>query len=162
MSQIKLGNLVSKLDINLKSALEEAAGAAMAQTVTAIEIEHWLVQLIATKESNLMGCLSKQNIDPSVVLSELTQRINRLSTGATGQPTISLATSELMESAWMLASVNYGHQEVTSLHLLLALTQTDNLGMKKFSLAALQTLSTEALNSQILSLIHISEPTRPY
>lgn len=155
MSQIKLGNLVSKLDINLKSALEEAAGAAMAQTVTAIEIEHWLVQLIATKEPNLMGCLSKQNIDPSVVLSELTQRINRLSTGATGQPTISLATSELMESAWMLASVNYGHQEVTSLHLLLALTQTDNLGMKKFSLAALQTLSTEALNSQISSLKNV-------
>lgn len=155
MSQIKLGNLVSKLDINLKSALEEAAGAAMAQTVTAIEIEHWLVQLIATKEPNLMGCLSKQNIDPTVVLSELTQRINRLSTGATGQPTISLATSELMESAWMLASVNYGHQEVTSLHLLLALTQTDNLGMKKFSLAALQTLSTEALNSQISSLKNV-------
>ncbi|QFT11520.1 type VI secretion system ATPase TssH [Vibrio sp. THAF190c] len=155
MSQIKLGNLVSKLDIHLKSALEEAAGAAMAQTVTAIEIEHWLVQLIAMKEQNLIGCLSKQNIDPSVVLSELTQRINRLSTGAAGQPTISLATSELMESAWMLASVNYGHQEVTSLHLLLALTQTDNLGMKKFSLAALQTLSTEALNSQISSLKNV-------
>ena len=155
MSQIKLGNLVSKLDIHLKSALEEAAGAAMAQTVTAIEIEHWLVQLIAMKEQNLISCLSKQNIDPSVVLSELTQRINRLSTGAAGQPTISLATSELMESAWMLASVNYGHQEVTSLHLLLALTQTDNLGMKKFSLAALQTLSTEALNSQISSLKNV-------
>ncbi|MDK9763231.1 type VI secretion system ATPase TssH [Vibrio sp. D420a] len=155
MSQIKLGNLVSKLDVHLKSALEEAAGAAMAQTVTAIEIEHWLVQLIAMKEQNLIGCLSKQNIDPSVVLSELTQRINRLSTGATGQPTISLAISELMESAWMLASVNYGHQEVTSLHLLLALTQTDNLGMKKFSLAALQTLSTEALNAQISSLKNV-------
>ena len=155
MSQIKLGNLVSKLDVQLKSALEEAAGAAMAQTVTAIEIEHWLVQLIAMKEQNLISCLSKQNIDPSVVLSELTQRINRLSTGAAGQPTISLATSELMESAWMLASVNYGHQEVTSLHLLLALTQTDNLGMKKFSLAALQTLSTEALNSQISSLKNV-------
>ncbi|MFM2600718.1 type VI secretion system ATPase TssH [Vibrio fortis] len=155
MSQIKLGNLVSKLDVHLKSALEEAAGAAMAQTVTAIEIEHWLVQLIAMKEQNLIGCLSKQNIDPSVVLSELTQRINRLSTGATGQPTISLAISELMESAWMLASVNYGHQEVTSLHLLQALTQTDNLGMKKFSLAALQTLSTEALNAQISSIKNV-------
>ncbi|KAB0288289.1 type VI secretion system ATPase TssH [Vibrio fortis] len=155
MSQIKLGNLVSKLDIHLKSALEEAAGAAMAQTVTAIEIEHWLVQLIAMKEQNLIGCLSKQNIDPSVVLSELTQRINRLSTGATGQPTISLAISELMESAWMLASVNYGHQEVTSLHLLQALSQTDNLGMKKFSLAALQTLSTEALNAQISSIKNV-------
>ncbi|KDN27491.1 ATPase AAA [Vibrio fortis] len=155
MSQIKLGNLVSKLDVQLKSALEEAAGAAMAQTVTAIEIEHWLVQLIAMKEQNLIGCLSKQNIDPSVVLSELTQRINRLSTGATGQPTISLAISELMESAWMLASVNYGHQEVTSLHLLQALTQTDNLGMKKFSLAALQTLSTEALNAQISSIKNV-------
>jgi len=159
MSQIKLGNLVSKLDSHLKSALEEAAGAAMAQTVTAIEIEHWLVQLIAMKEQNLMSCFNQQSIDSAVALNELTQRVNRLSTGASGQPTISVATSELMESAWMLASVNYGHQEVTSLHLLLALSQTDSLGIKKFSLAALQTLSTEALNSQISSLKNVKTPS---
>lgn len=152
MSQIKLGNLVSKLDMPLKAALEEAAGAAMTQTVAAIEIEHWLVQLLTTDESHLKSFLAKQNIDPSALLSELTERINRLRPGANGQPTISRALSEVMENAWMLASVNYGHQEVTSLHLLLALNQADSFGMKTLSLPSLENVSTEALGAQIASL----------
>ncbi|GAK88086.1 ClpB protein [Vibrio ponticus] len=101
MSQIKLGNLVAKLDSNLKAALEEAAGAAMAQTVVAIEIEHWFVQLLTANETNLVNFLSKQNVDSKALLAELTARINRLRTGSTGQPTISRALSELMEDAWM-------------------------------------------------------------
>lgn len=152
MSQIKLGNLVSKLDMSLKAALEEAAGAAMTQTVAAIEIEHWLVQLITTDESHLKSFLAKQNIDASALLSELTERINRLRPGANGQPTISRALSEVMENAWMLASVNYGHQEVTSLHLLLALNQADSFGMKTLSLPSLENVSTEALGAQIAGL----------
>ncbi|MGR5284117.1 type VI secretion system ATPase TssH [Vibrio maritimus] len=152
MSQIKLGNLVSKLDMPLKAALEEAAGAAMTQTVAAIEIEHWLVQLLTTDESHLKSFLAKQNIDPSALLSELTERINRLRPGANGQPTISRALSEVMENAWMLASVNYGHQEVTSLHLLLVLNQADSFGMKTLSLPSLENVSTEALGAQIAGL----------
>lgn len=89
-----------------------------------------MVQLLTTDESHLKSFLGKQNIDPSALLSELTERINRLRPGANGQPTISRALSEVMENAWMLASVNYGHQEVTSLHLLLALNQADSFGMK--------------------------------
>lgn len=152
MSQIKLGNLVSKLDMALKAALEEAAGAAMTQTVAAIEIEHWLVQLLTADERHLKSFLGNQSINPSTLLSELTERINRLRTGANGQPTISRALSEVMENAWMLASVNYGHQEVTSLHLLLALTQADSFGMKALSLPSLEHVSIEALGSQISAL----------
>ncbi len=157
MSQIKLGNLVSKLDMPLKAALEEAAGAAMTQTVAAIEIEHWLVQLLTTDESHLKSFLAKQNIDPSALLSELTERINRLRPGANGQPTISRALSEVMENAWMLASVNYGHQEVSSLHLLLALNQADSFGMKTLSLPSLENVSTEALGAQIAGLKHTTK-----
>ncbi|WP_114764646.1 type VI secretion system ATPase TssH [Vibrio rhodolitus] len=152
MSQIKLGNLVAKLDSNLKAALEEAAGAAMAQTVVAIEIEHWFVQLLTANETNLVNFLSKQNVDSKVLLAELTDRINRLRTGSTGQPTISRALSELMEDAWMQASVNFGHQELTSLHLLLSLVQADSLGMKKLQLSALETISVEALSAQLAAL----------
>lgn len=152
MSQIKLGNLVAKLDSNLKAALEEAAGAAMAQTVVAIEIEHWFVQLLTANETNLVNFLSKQNVDSKALLAELTARINRLRTGSTGQPTISRALSELMEDAWMQASVNFGHQELTSLHLLLSLVQADSLGIKKLQLSALDTISVEALSAQLAAL----------
>ncbi|GAL15261.1 ClpB protein [Vibrio astriarenae] len=132
MSQIKLGNLVSKLDAPLKAALEAGAGAAMAQTVAAIEIEHWFIQLLNADEQHLTGFLKNQRVDSSSLVNELTLRVERLRTGIEGQPTISPALSELMESAWMQASVNYGQQQITSLHLLLALIQADSFGLKNY------------------------------
>ncbi|WP_027858903.1 type VI secretion system ATPase TssH [Marinobacterium jannaschii] len=149
MSQVKLGNLVAKLEADLKGALEQAAGAAMNQKVAAIEVEHWLVQLLNAKESHLGQCLQQQNIDSSTLLAELTARLGRLPQGSEGQPTLSKQLSDLMEAAWMLASVNFGQQQVTSLHLLLALQQPDAFGLKKLSLESLSGLSLEALQAQI-------------
>ncbi|WP_036817812.1 Clp protease N-terminal domain-containing protein, partial [Photobacterium sanctipauli] len=152
MTQVKLGNLVGKLTPELKATLEESAAAAMSQTVPAIEVEHWLVQLLAAKDAHLTACLKRQNIDANAVVNELTIRIERLVKGSNGQPTISRGISELMEEAWLQASVNYGHHQITSLHLLLVLQQADNFGVKRLALESLKDLSLEALSSQITQL----------
>lgn len=48
--------------------------------------------------------------------------------------------------------MNFGHQELTSLHLLLSLVQADSLGVKKLQLSALDTISVEALSAQLAAL----------
>ncbi|EKO3420660.1 type VI secretion system ATPase TssH [Vibrio fluvialis] len=152
MSQVKLGNLVSKLAPELKASLEEAAGAAMTQTVAAIEIEHWLVQLLLSKETHLMAFINKQHIDANRLMAELTARIERLTKGSASQPAISSALSSLLEEAWLQASVNFSQGQVSSLHLLLVLTQTDSFGVKKLALESLKEVSQEALSAQITQL----------
>ncbi|ELI1837992.1 type VI secretion system ATPase TssH [Vibrio fluvialis] len=152
MSQVKLGNLVSKLAPELKASLEEAAGAAMTQTVAAIEIEHWLVQLLLSKETHLMAFINKQHIDANRLMAELTARIERLTKGSASQPAISSALSSLLEEAWLQASVNFSQGQVSSLHLLLVLTQTDSFGVKKLALESLKDVSQEALSAQITQL----------
>ena len=152
MSNVKLGNLVGKLNLDLKAALEEAAAAAMNQTVVAIELEHWLIQLVANKEAHLMSFLQRQKVDVNGLLSELTVRVERLPKGANGQPTISAALSDAMEAAWLQASVNYGHGEITSLHILQVVLQADSFGMKKLALESLQDISSEALSGHIAGL----------
>ncbi|ENE9346415.1 type VI secretion system ATPase TssH [Vibrio fluvialis] len=152
MSQVKLGNLVSKLASELKASLEEAAGAAMTQTVAAIEIEHWLVQLLLSKETHLMAFINKQHIDANRLMAELTARIERLTKGSASQPAISSALSSLLEEAWLQASVNFSQGQVSSLHLLLVLTQTDSFGVKKLALESLNNVSQEALSAQIAQL----------
>ncbi|ELG2042483.1 type VI secretion system ATPase TssH [Vibrio fluvialis] len=152
MSQVKLGNLVSKLAPELKASLEEAAGAAMTQTVAAIEIEHWLVQLLLSKETHLMAFINKQHIDANRLMAELTARIERLTKGSASQPAISSALSSLLEEAWLQASVNFSQGLVSSLHLLLVLTQTDSFGVKKLALESLNNVSQEALSAQIAQL----------
>ncbi|MBY7945175.1 type VI secretion system ATPase TssH [Vibrio fluvialis] len=152
MSQVKLGNLVSKLAPELKASLEEAAGAAMTQTVAAIEIEHWFVQLLLSKETHLMAFINKQHIDANRLMAELTARIERLTKGSASQPAISSALSSLLEEAWLQASVNFSQGQVSSLHLLLVLTQTDSFGVKKLALESLNNVSQEALSAQIAQL----------
>lgn len=152
MSQVKLGNLVSKLAPELKASLEEAAGAAMTQTVVAIEIEHWLVQLLLSKETHLMAFINQQHIDANRLMAELTARIERLTKGSASQPAISSALSSLLEEAWLQASVNFSQGQVSSLHLLLVLTQTDSFGVKKLALESLNNVSQEALSAQIAQL----------
>lgn len=152
MTQVKLGNLVGKLTPELKAALEQSAAAAMEQTVPAIEVEHWLVQILVAKDEQLLSYLQRQKVDPSALNNELSIRVERLVKGSNGQPTISRALSELMEEAWLQASVNFGHSYISSLHLLLVLQQLDNFGVKRLALESLKDISLEALSGQIAQL----------
>ncbi|AEF53717.1 type VI secretion system ATPase TssH [Marinomonas posidonica] len=149
MSYVKLGNLVSKLEADIKDALEQAAGDAMSQTASSIEIEHWMMQIISHQNNSLVSFLKNQNININQLVGELTHRIERFPKGATGQPTISGALSELMEESWVQASVNFGHTSVHALHLLLTMLQTDSFGVKKLNLKCLESVSLEALSSKI-------------
>ncbi|MEH6470524.1 MAG: type VI secretion system ATPase TssH [Halopseudomonas sp.] len=149
MSQVKLSNLIGKLDPSLRGALEMAAGAAMNQKVPAIEIEHWLMQILAAKDLHMNQFLEQQQVDPVALLNELSVRVERLLKGSEGQPTLSKGLSDLIESAWMLASVNHNQQQIFSLHLVLALLQPDALGLKSRPLAVFENVSVEALQSQI-------------
>ena len=60
MTQVTLTNLVGKLAPALKQALETSAGSAMNQGVGAIEVEHWILQLISQKDPMLMTLCESQ------------------------------------------------------------------------------------------------------
>ncbi|MCJ8340197.1 MAG: type VI secretion system ATPase TssH [Pseudomonadales bacterium] len=152
MSQIQLSNLVAKLDPNLRTALEQAAGAAMNKNAPVIEIEHWLVQILLLKNSAVIELFTQQKVDQDALLAELTMRLEGLSQAAQTQPSVSKNLSDLIEDAWMLASVNFNQGQIVALHLILALLQTDSFGIRKLSLKALQNVSVEALQGQIAKL----------
>ena len=152
MSQIQLSNLVAKLDPNLRTALEQAAGAAMNKNAPVIEIEHWLVQILLLKDAAVIEFFNQQKVDQDSLVTELTMRLEGLSQAAQTQPSVSKNLSDLIEDAWMLASVNFNQGQIVALHLILALLQTDSFGIRKLSLKALQNVSVEALQGQIAKL----------
>ncbi|MCK6265157.1 type VI secretion system ATPase TssH [Vibrio sp. ZSDE26] len=149
MTQVTLTNLVGKLSTPLKQALETSAGAAMNQGVPAIEVEHWLLQLLSQKDSNLNNLFDSQKLPQEELVKELTMKITLLTKGSEGQPTLSHALTELVKDAWMIASVNYGHGEIISLHLIQALLQQNVMGVKTLELKSLDALSIESLQGLI-------------
>jgi type VI secretion system protein VasG len=152
MSQVNLPNLIAKLDAETKRALELAAGEAMNSHCPAIEIEHWLLQIIYKPSTELSEFFTSQKIDADSVVKELSASLTKLSKGFEGQPTLSGSLTELIKSAWLIATVDFAHGQLTPLHLLLASQQTAGLGTKALSLKSLENYSESALRSQISKL----------
>ncbi|AXN30344.1 type VI secretion system ATPase TssH [Vibrio coralliilyticus] len=149
MTQVTLTNLVAKLSPDLKQALEVSAGAAMNQNVPSIETEHWLLQLLSQQDKHLNSLIQSQNLSQDNLVNELSSKIARFPKGNEGQPTLSQALTEIVKDAWMIASVNYGHGEVISLHLIQAMLQQNVLGMNTLQLESLQSVSLESLQGLI-------------
>ncbi|WP_373959425.1 type VI secretion system ATPase TssH [Vibrio gigantis] len=149
MTQVTLTNLVGKLSPELKQTLEASAGAAMNQGVGAIETEHWILQLISQKDPKLMALCESQKLSLDALVNELTKKVSMLAKGNEGQPTLSHGLTELIKDAWMIASVNYGHGEIVSLHLIQALMQQNVLGVSTLQLETLSSVSLESLQGLI-------------
>ena len=149
MTQVTLTNLVGKLSPELKQALEASAGAAMNQGVGAIETEYWILQLISQKDPKLMALCESQKLSLDALVNELSKKISMLPKGNEGQPTLSHGLTELIKDAWMIASVNYGHGEIVSLHLIQALMQQNVLGVNTLQLETLSSVSLESLQGLI-------------
>ena len=152
MPQVSISKLINYLDSNLKNALEYAAADAMKSEAGAIEIEHWLLSLLQGRDPKLQQFLEAQKVNIANLVSELEQRVAKLDKVHSGQPTISPDIIELIKSAWLMASVEFSHGAVAGLHLLLALLQTDNFGVKQRDYKTLDNVSMESLKETIKGL----------
>src|SRR5882762_11627351 len=124
---VNLKSLISRLDNTCRAALEGAAGLCLARTNYDVEPEHLLVKLMETSETDLASILRHYEIDHSRLNKDLTRALDRLKTGNARTPGLSPRLPQLIQEAWLLASVDYGAAQVRSGHLLLALLATDDL-----------------------------------
>ncbi len=116
-----LKNLVTRLDATCKSAIEGAAGLCLSRTHYEVEIEHLLTKLLEANNTDLHSILRQYEINESRVAGDLNKALNALKTGNTRTPVLSPHLPKLIESAWLLASVDYNASRIRSGHLLIAL-----------------------------------------
>lgn len=121
MIDIDLKSLIAKMNPALRASLEGAAGLCMARSHYNVEIEHWLLKLIDTPNTDFSELLYRFEINPAQMEQQLNRFLEGLRQGNSRAPALSPAIVELCQNAWMLASVDYGHGAVTSGHLLTAL-----------------------------------------
>ncbi|SFC12579.1 type VI secretion system ATPase TssH [Pseudoalteromonas denitrificans] len=152
MPQVNLPNLIAKLDPTAKRALELAAGDAMNTHCPAIELEHWLMQLIYKPDTQVTQFFTSQKIEPDAVIKELSSKLTKLNKGFEGQPSLSGNLTELIKSAWLCATVDFSHDQLTTLHIILASQQVGDLGTKAITLKSLDNFSESALRNQISKL----------
>ncbi len=125
--KVNLKSLVGRLNDTCRSALEGAAGLCLSRTNYDVEVEHLLLKLLEVTDTDLSRVLRQYEIDASRLSKDITRAIDRLKTGNARTPALSPRIPQLIEEAWLLASVDFNCMRIRSSHLVLALLSNDDL-----------------------------------
>src|SRR5437868_4531017 len=147
--------LLEKLNPTCRTSLvEEAIRLCMARTHFHVELEHWLMALLANPNDDLGFLLRQYAIDANKVKRDLDASLNKLKTGNTSAPGLSTNIISAIREAWMFGSVELGAPQVRSAHLLYAMLSDDNMGEQlRRSSSEFGRISKEKLASDIQDLL---------
>jgi len=121
MAAIDLSLLVGRLNDTCRRTLEAAAGLTLSRTQYNVEVEHWLLQLIASAGSDIPLLLRRLDVDEDRLVADLQTALDGLKTGNGRPPSLSPDIVTLIRQAWLRASVERDASTIRSADLLLAL-----------------------------------------
>jgi len=144
-----LKSLIGRLNDTCRNALEGAAGLCLSRTNYDVDVEHLLVKLGETPDTDFHRVLRRFEIDESRLAKDLVRSLDRLKTGNTRTPALSPRLPKLVEEAWLVGSIDFGASRVRSAHILLALLEKDEFARlareisKEFAAISVETLRKE-------------------
>ena len=142
-----LVKLVNRLSPTLRETLENAVGEAMKRKASTVETAHWLYHIMFGKDVELQAFIESQGVSLEALQADF-EREMPFGAGADGQqPTISGSLVKLIEQAWILASVELDQGAILPEVFLLTTQMPNNLGVRAAPLAALKSMSTDALRA---------------
>jgi type VI secretion system protein VasG len=151
---VNLKALIGKLNDTCRNAMEAAAGLCLARTHYDVDIEHLVVKLSETSDTDVARIYKYYEVDQPRLMKDLTRALDRLKTGNTRTPALSPRIPRLITEAWKLASIDLGASTVRSGHLLLALLGDEDLSrFIRESTRELQRVSVEDLHKSFADLV---------
>jgi len=106
MAKVELKKLVDRLGEACRQILEEAASLTVAGGHREVMIEHFLIAAIEQKGGDLRLLLRSAGLDPDLLCEDVRRSFSRLRTGDGQAPVFSPLLIELLEDAWMVASID--------------------------------------------------------
>jgi type VI secretion system protein VasG len=120
MVTVGLKPLLGRLDRACTRALEAAAGKCIARGHHEITVEHLLLALLDDATGDLAFVVSRFDVDPERLRRSLQAAVDDVPGAHAGKPVFSPLIIELIQDAWLLASIDQGLAAVRSGSLLLA------------------------------------------
>ena len=143
---VDLKALIAKLNFPCRDSLEGAAGLCLTRTNYNVELEHFLLKLSESQESDLAHIVRHFEINPARLVADITRALDRLKTGNGRTPALAPQLPELIQQAWLIASIEDGAAKVRTGHLILALLTDRDLARlaleisKEFHLVSVESL----------------------
>ncbi|MCE9637044.1 MAG: type VI secretion system ATPase TssH [Planctomycetes bacterium] len=121
MMPVDLKALVGKLGEIPHSTIQGALGLCATRTNYSVEIEHWLLKILDTPNSDAVAVLKHYGVDAGRVMRDLVRSLDRLKTGNSRAPSLSPDVVDLARNAWVSASVDFGATRIRTGHIMYAL-----------------------------------------
>ena len=149
-----LRSLVNRLNDVCRAAMEAAAGLCLSRTHYDIEIEHYLLKLLDSPDSDFPRILRQFEVDKSRLSAELSRSLDKLKTGNARTPAFSPTLVKMLGEAWSIGSLDYGAGRIRSGFTVLALLTEESLAriVRDFS-KELQKVEPEALRKQFAAIV---------
>ena len=151
---IDLKMLVERLNGTTRRALEAAAGSALSRTHYNVELEHWLLQMLATPRCDVALLAEAFGIDRARAEAGLNASLDQQQSGNGRAPALAPELVSVMKSAWLLASVEQKQTTIRSGHLLWAALLVEPIAMRLASaLPALRRILPDVLKRDFDQLL---------
>ncbi|MFP3611264.1 type VI secretion system ATPase TssH [Paraburkholderia sp. SIMBA_050] len=122
-----LNTLIAKLNPTCRQAALLAANNCLARGHYEVDLEHLLLALLDEPASDVALVLRASRVDAHALRADLERELQRLKTGNTRTPVFSKHLIELLEQAWLIASLDSQIGRIRSGHLLLVLLTAPDL-----------------------------------
>ncbi len=119
--------LVGKLNSVCKRALESAAALCVSKTHYTVELEHFLLRLMETSDSDIQFVLRYYELDIDSIQKQLMAIVDKFQTGNTSQTVLSPHILTALEEAWMVSSLQLEGDQIRSGTILMAVLDTEAL-----------------------------------
>ena len=127
MSDISRVALFGKLNSLGYKAVEGATVFCKLRGNPYVELVHWFHQILQLQNSDVHAIVRAFNLDASRLARDFTESLDRLPRGATSISDLSSHFEDVIERAWVWATLKYGDGQVRTGHVLLAMLKTSNL-----------------------------------
>ncbi len=121
MITVDIKSLLTRMNAFCTNALHAAAGLSVSRTHYEVSVEQVLVKLLEEPRSDCTLICQKFNLDIGRVIKALEESLEDFRTGNSSKPVFSPMLLELIQDAWMVASIDFGERRIRSGALLMAL-----------------------------------------
>lgn len=154
MVTVNLKALVDKMSDNMRIALENAAGLCMSRGQFNVEIEHWLLKLLDSQDSDFVTLVKQFEISEAKLQAQLNNAVEKFKSGSSRPASLSPEIVEASKNAWILATIDYQQSLITSGHLIVALLLNEQSRRSLLeSLPILKDISGEAIREAARGVI---------
>jgi len=156
MINVDMKSLLSKLNTYSTNALHNAAGLCVARAHYEVSVEHFFLKCLEDVNSDLPLILRQYGVETARFTAALSDVLEDFKSGNSGKPVFSPMFIELVEDAWLIASVELGDTRIRSGAVLLAFLAKPNFYASGAYASLLSEVSRDTLLKDFWSMAKAS------